>query len=845
MTLVELLVAMALGLLIILAAASALVAARRGFTSVDSEAPTKQRPGLRVKTFAFDVNQYGTGNVAVNRRYQNQLFTAAKYGGFESKFSAKAADKPYNSWGNPFANENGVTDNNVWQDPANPGEPNSFFLQSNARGILSAFDSIFAMAWTQARRIAGAATRSSSLTEGMDDTIYQAEFDTTKWSGDLLALTVSVDKTNAVSISETPAWRAGDQLKNRTNAVTDRNIVVGRPGATATPAASSFTWDDIDTDLQQTLNKPDASSVADGLGQDRLKFIRGDHSKEGTVFRNREGKRLGDIINSGVAYSGKPSSTINSTTYAGFANTNASRTPAVFVGANDGMLHAFNASTGDELFGYIPSWLGPKLSLLTTKTYLNNNQSYVDATPVVAEAQVGSADASTDCKTVLFGGTGAGGRGVYALDVTNPSTFSASNVMWEFTPADDIDPNDSNHSLGNVVGRPETLKFRTSAPGASPTYKWFAVVAASGVNNYVPDSEGRFSATGKPALYLLDLAKQPGVAWSRGSNYYKNSIPIDSTLSATQATGIVNFKAVLGAQQEVTKLFVGDLHGQLWKLDFQPHSSANWNMGKLSAFNAGSDTSPQPYPLYVAKNAAGKVQPISAAPLLVRGEGKESIYVAFGTGKYLEASDRSSTTSNAFYVVHDNGTVADGATRAAASAITGRGRLKAGTFDSTTGRIDVPAFVWGRATSDTDTTQRSGWYFDYPDAGERQVTGIALAGSTLIFNSLTPNAAAVTSTCGGGGGTGRAYRANVDTGDATSTASTVGLLGESMAMKIESATTSTKTDSTGRRHRVTTTQTFNQGTTGVATSGTVTNEEVAGRLSWRQVHNYQDLRNAP
>lgn len=796
--------------------------------------PAKQRPGLRVKTFTFDVNAYGRQNVAETRRYRNQFFLASKYGGFESMLSKKSLTTPYNTWGNPFVDVNGTPNNDVWQDPAHPGEAGTYSLQSSGLSVLSAFDRIFAKAGEPVRSVAGAAARSSTLTAGTNNTIYQAEFDTTDWSGDLLAFTVSVDSSNNVSLAEQPAWRAADRLSRLADPVNSRNIVVGNPGATASPIASPFTWTAISADLQAALNRPDASSAADDLGEHRLNFIRGDHSKEGSLFRNRVGKRLGDIVNSGVAYSGVPSNAINATTYPAFRQSNLDRTPALFVGANDGMLHAFNADTGDELFGYIPSWLGPKLSALTSTTYVNNHQSYVDASPVVAEAQVGSTDTSDNWKTVLVGGTGAGGRGVYALDVTNPAAFSASKVMWEFTPADDVD-------LGYVVGRPQILKFRTSASG-TPTYKWFAVVA-SGVNNYVPDSAGLFSSTGKPALYLLDLAKQPGVAWSLGSNYYKISIPIDSTLSATHATGVVSFKAVLGAQQEVTKLFVGDLHGKLWKLDFQPHGSANWNMGTLSAFNAGSDTSPQPYPLYAAKDSTGKVQPISAAPMLVRGEGKESIYVAFGTGKYLEAPDRSATIGNSFYVVHDDGTKkADGGTSPVTSAITGRGRLKAGTFDSTTGSIDVAAFVWGRATSDTDTTQRSGWYFDYPGAGERQVSGISLIGDKLIFNSLIPDPSITTSICAAGGGTGRAYLINVDTGDGTSTASTVGLLGESIAMKIESATTWTKTDSTGRRHRFIKTQTFSQGSAGVAARDVVITEELAGRLSWRQVHNYQDLK---
>ncbi len=160
---------------------------------------------------------------------------------------------------------------------------------------------------------------------------------------------------------------------------------------------------------------------------------------------------------------------------------------ALFVGSNDGMLHAFNAANGNELFGYIPSWLGPKLSALTTTGYnVSGHQSYMDGSPVVGEAKVGN-----DWKTVLVSGTGGGGQGVFALDVTNPAAFDASKVLWEFTDRDDAD-------LGNVVGKPQILKLRTSAPSAAAVYKWFAVVPG-GVNNYVND--GNFSTTGSPSSF--------------------------------------------------------------------------------------------------------------------------------------------------------------------------------------------------------------------------------------------------------------------------------------------------------------------------------------------------------
>jgi len=192
-----------------------------------------------------------------------------------------------------------------------------------------------------------------------------------------------------------------------------------------------------------------------------VSYLRGSNGREGSPFRRRNNKLLGDIINSSVVYSGAPANNINSTSYAAFRTANLGRTPAVFVGANDGMLHAFNASTGDELFGYIPSWMSPRLAALTDVNYVSHHQSYVDGPPVVAEAQVGSAGTSADWKTVLVSGTGAGGRGVFALDVTDPTAFDASKVMWEFTADDDVD-------MGFVVGQPQILKMRTSAPRQRP-----------------------------------------------------------------------------------------------------------------------------------------------------------------------------------------------------------------------------------------------------------------------------------------------------------------------------------------------------------------------------------------
>ena len=816
----------------------------RGSNWTAGGGPAKQRPGLRVKSFFFDVNENSSSNDANYRRTRNQFFTAAKYGGFETDPS-NSGGAPFNTYGNPFKRQNGTNENNVWQDVPRPGEADSFYLSSNARDTLSAFDAIFSRASTSARSIAKSAVANKNITS-VGSTIYQGAFDTSDWSGDVLSIPVTLTGTSTVTVDQTPVWSAAARLS--TIPAVSRTIVIGNTGTTANPTATPFTWAAISAGMQQNLSKLTPNSTADSLGQDRLNYLRGDKSKESAPFRVRN-KLLGDIVNSGIVYSGTPTTNItpNSAAYTSFFNTNKSRTPAIFVGANDGMLHAFNATTGDELFGYIPSWMGPKLAALTTASYNSNHQAYVDATPALAEAQVGSAGTAVDWKTVLVSGTGAGGPGVFALDVTNPAAFSASNVMWEFTKQDDTD-------MGFVVGRPQILKLRTSAPAATPaTYRWFAVVA-SGVNNYVPfpDAAGSFSATGNPALFLLALDKPAGTAWtSTGStpNYYKLTVPIDTTLNVTNTvtnpTGLLNFSALNGPVGELAQIYMGDLHGRIWKLDFTQRGTSEWTFDLLSYYKTGLAPAISANPMYIAKTSAGTVQPISMPPIILAGStvgGINTYYVTFGTGKYLEFADINSTLQNSFYSLHDNGT---SSSPTVGEVIPGRGRLQAGVVNTTTLSVTVAPFKWGRASSDTDTTQRSGWFFDYATSGERTVSPISVIGDTLRFGSLIPAAVAAAGSCASGGG-GNVYDIDADTGVGTFRASTVGLFGESLIFNVPSADTFTTSNSTGRRIKTTRTLALDVGSAGVGTGGALREvQTVAGRLSWRQINNYQDLKNAP
>lgn len=814
----------------------------RGAGWTGTGGPANQRPGLRVKTFTFDVNEYGQQNAAATRRTSNQFFMASKYGGFETSANNGNLTNPlaFNTQGNPFRRDDGTADKYVWEDTdpnaSRVGEANTYFLQSDARGVLKAFDDIFSRAGTSARSIAGAAVQSKSLTQA-GNTIYQGVFDTNDWSGDLLAIPVSVNASNTVAISATTTWTASPLLTARNLTLSPRNIVVGKVGATANPAATPFLYANIEPSLQAHLDKPSPVAAADGLAADRLEYLRGVRTKEGNPFRTRT-KLLGDIVNSGVAYSGVPTSGINASGYGLFYTANAARTKAVFVGANDGMLHAFEATAGQELFAYIPSWMGPKLSALTVPTYVNNHQSYVDGTPTVAEAYVDGS--SPAWKTVLVSGTGGGGKGVFALDVTDPSSFDSTKVMWEFTSADDPD-------MGNVVGRPQILKMRTSGPTGTATYKWFAVVPG-GVNSYVGTAAPYGS--GYPTLFLLDLGKAVGSAWTLGTNYYKISLPVNGdlayltsgTLTATTATGLINFKAAVGTAGEVTQVYMGDLHGNMWKLDFTLYGIGNWNIGKLSPFQKGTAPSTTPIPLFIAKDSLGNLQPISMSPSIAFGPVPDSSYVLFGTGKYLEATDKTSVAGQSAYMLYDNGQPNfDTLIGVRESAVSGRTRLKQGTVNSTLGTVTVPAFTLGRGATNLDSEViRSGWYFNFPTSGERQISNASILGAKAIFGSLIPAISTANGSCSAVQGSGNVYTVDLAGGNGSAVVSTVGILSEPIPFEINSSTY-TPTDSTGRRIKTTTYTSVTPGSLGVAVASTVSIQVAAGRLSWRQINNYRDL----
>ena len=767
-------------------------------------------PKARVKTYSIDVNENNASNFPSTRR-TSQLYLAAKYGGFDDSASGAG------NTGNPYAGGTNV----LWQ--GTDGDAKNYFVVSDAAKFLDSISDIFARVVEETGSIAGGAISTQRLTVGQAGAVFQARFNPVAnfWSGKLLKYPLSLDVSGtSLVIGSTETWEAGKVLT--TDAAADnaasRNIVIGSPiGLQSTVKPTAFKWADLAQAHQDALNKTPYSSPAttDTLGVNRLGYLRGsrdDEIKPATptaLFRPRD-SILGDIVNSGLVYMGKPSTAVTGTGYNTFFEANKTRNPVIFVNANDGMLHAFNDSNGKEAFAYIPGFVAGGLNKIPDQDYAHF--SINDATPAVSEAYVG-----TEWRSVLVSGVGAGGRGVYALDVTNPATFTRNNVMWEFTERD-------SPAMGNVIGTPKILKMRTSAPNATAAYKYFAVVA-SGVNNYKAD--GYASTTGNPSLFIIDLSRKPGdfplaAPWTEGTNFWRIELPQTSTAIAK---GLVGFTTVENFQTGATEsLYAGDLQGNVWKLDFtlKGTDSLTTNAStNFTAFNFKAGTSTK---FFVAVDSAGTVQPITGEPV-VSNAFFNSKLVSFGTGKYLEAPDTSvpSGLTNTFYTILDK-----------SDAVSGRSALQAGSVSST-GTVTIPPFKYNTLASGTSTL---GWYVDFDRSiGERQISDITGAYGQLFFGTLFPTKGS----CGEGGG--RFYAVDALTGNGVSEESKVGILAAPLVLEI-GVTALTMSDTSGQRTASRKIAVITQGSKGlqVASPGLSYSQQV-GRLSWRQMNNFQENKN--
>jgi type IV pilus assembly protein PilY1 len=664
---------------------------------------TESMDKVRVKTFMIDVDENDQGSINANIQ-KTSFYLAGKYG----YFNDLAND------GKPFVAGN----NSRWAEP--DGSPRGYVLGSQPKRLIAGIARFFNESGSGGGSFAAVAVSSNSFSANSPDgKTYSPSFIPGQWSGTVKSFALGLNTlTNTLTPATTPTWDAGAILtlaSRETGAVTlpqvkpaDRKIVTYIDGTT--PRGESFTYAATNNgaDLPASFGQvPYNTTVADTLTAARIDYIRGDRTYElSEIFRPRQ-SIMGDIINSGPVFKGVPNEKITGDDYLDFFNANTSRTPVVYVGANDGMMHAFKASDGQELFAYIPGAVLDKLPRLTSKNYIH--EAYVDAVPVVDEAKL-----SSGWKTILASGMGGGAQGVFVLDVTDPTTFNKDNVLFEFT-----DKNDA--YMGNVVGQPQIVKMR-DANSTLPAYKYFLVVS-SGYNNYKNDGAGRFNANTDQALFFLDLNKATGAAWVENTNYFKVILP--ATSSATK-NGLAQPGIRYGSAGEAIEFFSGDLQGNIWKVAFEKGINAaavvDDTGDEFPIYKGGSGKKP----LFTAKDAASNAQPITSSPVIYPTLSGGNM-VVFGTGQLIESSDRSTTATQSIYGIWDSGSAN------ARSYSLERAKLETLTMNTSTLVVSG-----GTPTFADNGSSKRGWYFDLTRVGERVIID-AVAGTGYVnINSTIP-----------------------------------------------------------------------------------------------------------
>jgi type IV pilus assembly protein PilY1 len=548
---------------------------------------------------------------------KDPLWYAAKYGGFKD------------------ANNNGIPDDGEW-DTKVAGEPDNYFLVTNALGLRAqlqaAFDSIIA----NSVPVGSAAASGSRFVVG-GTLAYQATYLATDWTGDLKAFDLNSDG----SLATAATWSAS--ATGVLPAPSARNIFTSKLQSTAfvgTPFTTAGMTTAMQSSIMGTLD-PAVYNITDVLA-----FLRGDQTKETNhvppgPYRSRT-TRIGDILDSnptvqfrtGYGYQNLPVSVnghaTGSATYAAFIASKPD-TPTVYVGANDGMMHAFDgtATGGNELFAYVPNSVLPKLGRLAQPSYAHTY--FVDGTPIIGDVFNGS------WRTLLIGSTGAGGRSVFGLDITNaasPGGFGASNVLWEFN--DQLD-----NDMGTSMGVP-------SLPTVSADGTW-VVAFGNGYN----------SARNHAELFVLDAMTGAKIAEvDTGSGGFSTNANCPNANGATDCPNGLSSAVIVDSDLDGVgdTIYAGDYLGNLWKFTCTPDTAALTPTHPAHLCTQPWHVGLNGLPLIKAQDENGLRQPITSGVFAIHNPLGGSL-VYFGTGKYFSPADAdpaSSTQINTIYAVWDS-----------------------------------------------------------------------------------------------------------------------------------------------------------------------------------------------
>lgn len=623
-------------------------------------------------------------------------------------------------------NNNNVYD--LWHAAINSrGE---FFSVDSPEAMVQAFSDILSRIADRKSTAAKPAINSGQVVIDANDpenpnlvtSSYQTSYASDEnWSGNL----IRKDKTwsekpqgsGKFELELNEKWNAKDKIP----AADARNITIKSSGSTGLQA---FTWENAGNastsgTLANLLSKDPEVGTVDIKGQDRLNYLRGVRTGEGSTFRTRSSV-LGDLFSSspavvsGTRYlTGVANRVEGNEAYTSFKESVANRKSRVYVGGNDGMLHGFNAETGVEEFAFIPSAVFPKLNKLTGKNY--SHEFYVDGSPVVADIYDGS-----KWRTILVGTLRAGGKSIFALDITTPGS---EKLLWEF----DDSKITSTVKMGYSFSQPTIARLHNG--------RW-AVVFGNGY-------EASNHTNGKAALFIVDAIDGT----------------LDKSLEVSGIDGIANGLSTPrladnNGDSVADYAYAGDLQGNLWRFDLLPSTrdtdnplarSATETRGSISQYEVAYGG--KPMFTAVASNTAETPQPITAAPALVRHPSGVGHLVIFATGKYFEDTDKDGNKNIAqtVYGIWDEKSRGEKLGTTSALGIT-RAKLVEQTISSEVTATDSKS----RSTAARIISQnaipwdeKKGWLLDLKQGatldGEMVIEPMINIGQSVYFQSLVPN----------------------------------------------------------------------------------------------------------
>ncbi|MBP6404681.1 MAG: hypothetical protein KA335_03410 [Ramlibacter sp.] len=620
----------------------------------------------------------------------------------------------------------------------------------------------------------GVAVSTASLTQGTKK--YTPSYTSVSWNGNVTAFNLDPNTGNQTGV----AWQVETLIS--TDLVTgkktysslipnhaDRNIYVGN-GATSGTRAVEFKYDAMGATLR--------GQMTGTVNTDLINFLRGDDSKEHSsvtesdptaIYRPRS-TRLADIVNStpvfvkdtlDMSYQQLPAGTPGRDSYRAFVD--GSGAPAtggkkqrpegvLFVGANDGMLHAFRDGAVDaqgnvisqgglEVFAYVPNALLPSLHLLADEAY--QHRYYVDGPNVETDAYFGGA-----WQNLVIGTTGAGAgvlasagvsprSAVYAINTTSlnsgPATLNASNVMWEIS-SNQADFSELGHVLTDVQ----------AGASQNSTHPWIAIFG-----------NGYESKSCKAMLYVVNLQTGARI----------KEIDTGAGNCTNAKNGLGGVRVVRNSMQQIIGAYAGDLRGNVWKFSFNNTDTNAWgvDLGGIPLLKAGA-TQPLTAPPSVLKMPLATSVPVGPTAGYV---------VVAGTGKFFELSDITTTAQQSLYSIWDPlefGVTAPAGTHLDMSIPSDKAKLVEQTIGSSvTTTVNTFSTVSSNTVDYTATPAKRGCFLNFAGTGQRMVYPIdILANRLAIVDTISPSNVSLDPCVNENGGSASVYILDALTCGATS-----------------------------------------------------------------------------